>query len=86
MVGGRADYRDGQLFFERKSRLVELTPSTRAMLAIAKEPTIAAAAHAPDFAGAAHLTRTFDQMFGIPPSVMMRGEFFQIALPFSTPR
>jgi len=23
-------------------------------------------------------------MFGIPPSVMMRGEFFQIASPFST--
>ena len=56
---------------------------TRAMLAIGKEPTIAAAAHASDFADAAHLTRTFYQMFGIPPSVMMRGEFFQIAPPFS---
>jgi AraC-like DNA-binding protein len=55
---------------------------TRAMLAIGKEPTIAAAAHASDFADAAHLTRTFYQMFGIPPSVMMRGEFFQIAPPF----
>jgi hypothetical protein len=33
---------------------------------------------------AAHLTRTFYQMFGIPPSVMMRGEFFQIASPFDT--
>jgi AraC-like DNA-binding protein len=56
---------------------------TRAMLAIGREPTIAAAAHAADFADAAHLTRTFYQMFGIPPSVMMRGDFFQIASPFS---
>jgi AraC family transcriptional regulator len=55
---------------------------TRAMLAIGKEPTIAAAAHASDFADAAHLTRTFYQMFGIPPSVMMRGDFFQIRSPF----
>lgn len=55
---------------------------TRAMLAIGKEPTIAAAAHASDFADAAHLTRTFYQMFGLPPSVMMRGEFFEIASPF----
>lgn len=56
---------------------------TRAMLAIGKERTIAAAAHASDFADAAHLTRTFYRMFGIPPSVMMRGEFFQIAPPFN---
>ena len=57
---------------------------TRAMLAIGRERTIAAAAHASDFADAAHLTRTFYQMFGIPPSVMMRGDFFEIASPFST--
>lgn len=56
---------------------------TRAMLAIGRERTIAAAAHASDFADAAHLTRTFYQMFGIPPSVMMRGAFFEIAPPFS---
>ncbi|HET6628169.1 MAG TPA: AraC family transcriptional regulator [Woeseiaceae bacterium] len=56
---------------------------TRAMVAIGKERTIGAAAHASDFADAAHLTRTFYQMFGIPPSVMMRGEFFEIASPFS---
>jgi AraC-like DNA-binding protein len=55
---------------------------TRAVLAIAQEGTIAAAAHAADFADAAHLTRTFYQMFGLPPSVMMRGEFFQIEPPF----
>jgi AraC family transcriptional regulator len=58
---------------------------TRAMLSIGREPTIAAAAHAADFADAAHLTRTFYPMFGIPPSVMMRGDFFEIASPFSTP-
>lgn len=55
---------------------------TRAMLAIGKERTIGAAAHASDFADAAHLTRTFYQMFGLPPSVMMRGEFFEIPSPF----
>ena len=55
---------------------------TRAMLAIGREGTIAAAAHAADFADAAHLTRTFYQMFGIPPSVMMRGEFFEVTPPF----
>jgi AraC-like DNA-binding protein len=55
---------------------------TRAMVAIGKERTIAAAAHASDFADAAHLTRTFYQMFGIPPSVMMRGDFFEIPSPF----
>jgi AraC family transcriptional regulator len=56
---------------------------TRAVLAIGQERTFAAAAHASDFADAAHMTRTFYQMFGIPPSVMMRGEFFQIDSPFS---
>jgi AraC-like DNA-binding protein len=55
----------------------------RAMLAIGRESNIAAAAHASDFADAAHLTRTFHQMFGIPPSVMMKGEFYEIASPFA---
>jgi AraC-like DNA-binding protein len=54
----------------------------RAVLAIGRERTLGAAAHAADFADAAHLTRTFYQMFGIPPSVMMRGEFFEIESPF----
>jgi AraC family transcriptional regulator len=54
----------------------------RALVAIGRERTLAAAAHAADFSDAAHLTRTFYQMFGIPPSVMMRGEFFEIESPF----
>jgi len=54
----------------------------RAMLIIGRERTISTAAHEADFADAAHLTRTFYQMFGIPPSVMMRGEFFEIPSPF----
>jgi AraC-like DNA-binding protein len=54
----------------------------RAVLVIGRERTIAAAAHEADFADAAHLTRTFYQMFGLPPSVMMRGEFFEIPSPF----
>jgi AraC-like DNA-binding protein len=56
---------------------------TRAMVAVASERTIAAAAHAADFADAAHLTRTFYQMVGMAPSVLMRGEFIEIASPFS---
>lgn len=55
---------------------------TRAMLAIGREPTIAAAAHASDFADAAHLTRTFYQMVGMAPSVLMRGGFAQVPSPF----
>lgn len=58
----------------------------RALLAIGRERTIADAAHAAGFADAAHLTRTFHQMFGIPPSVLMRGEFFQIPSPFEEAR
>lgn len=57
---------------------------TRAMLAIGRDRTIAAAAQDADFADAAHLTRTFYQMFGIPPSVLMRGQFFEIPSPFTT--
>jgi methylphosphotriester-DNA--protein-cysteine methyltransferase len=56
---------------------------TRAMVAVASERTIAAAAHAADFADAAHLTRTFYQMVGMAPSALMRGDFIEIASPFS---
>ena len=57
---------------------------TRAMVAIGSERTIAAAAHAADFADAAHLTRTFYQMVGMAPSVLMRGEFAEIPSPFNS--
>ena len=57
---------------------------TRAMVAIASEDTIAAAAHAADFADAAHLTRTFYQMVGMAPSALMRGAFIEIPSPFDT--
>jgi AraC-like DNA-binding protein len=56
---------------------------TRAMVAVASEGTIAAAAHAADFADAAHLTRTFYQMVGMAPSVLMRGDFIEIPSPFN---
>jgi AraC family transcriptional regulator len=56
---------------------------TRAMVAVASERTIAAAAHAADFADAAHLTRTFYQMVGMAPSALMRGDFIEIASPFN---
>ena len=54
----------------------------RAIVMIGRERNIGTAAHAADFADAAHLTRTFYEMFGMPPSVMMRGEFFDIPSPF----
>lgn len=57
---------------------------TRAMVAIASERTMAAAAHAADFADAGHLTRTCYQMVGMPPSALMRGDFVEIASPFSS--
>jgi AraC-like DNA-binding protein len=55
----------------------------RAMVMIGRQQTIADAAHAADFADAAHLTRTFYQMFGMPPSVLMRGDFVEIQSPFA---
>lgn len=56
---------------------------TRAMVAIASERTISDAAHAAGFADAAHLTRTFYQMVGMAPSVLMRGSFAEIPSPFN---
>jgi AraC-like DNA-binding protein len=53
------------------------------MLAISSERTIADAAQAADFADAAHLTRTFYQMVGMAPSVLMQGTFAEVPPPFS---
>ena len=66
------------------SRYVLWRKLTRSTVAIGSEETIAAAAHAADFADAAHLTRTFYQMVGMAPSVLMRGDFIEIASPFNT--
>ena len=66
------------------SRYILWRKLTRAMVAIASEGTIAAAAHAADFADAAHLTRTFYQMIGMAPSVLMRGDCIEIPSPFNT--
>jgi hypothetical protein len=52
------------------------------MLVIGRERTISTAAHEADFADAADLTRTFYQMFGIPPSLLIRGAFSEIPAPF----
>ncbi|MDP2319845.1 MAG: AraC family transcriptional regulator [Acidobacteriota bacterium] len=58
---------------------------TRAMLVIGRGQTISTAAHEADFSDAAHLTRTFYQMVGLAPSLLMRGQFFEIAPPFEVP-
>jgi AraC family transcriptional regulator len=54
----------------------------RAVLAIGQGESMTAAAQEADFADAAHLTRTFNQMFGIAPSALMRGKFQEIGSPF----
>lgn len=64
------------------SRYILWRKLTRAMVAIGSEESISAAAHAADFADAAHLTRTFNRMFGMAPSALMRGRFVEIASPF----
>ena len=58
---------------------------TRALLRVGRGSSLSEAAHAAGFADAAHFTRTCNQMFGISPSVMMQGEFFEIAAPFEWP-
>lgn len=57
----------------------------RSMIAISQGESMTDAAQVADFSDAAHLTRTFNQMFGIAPSALMRGEFFEIASPFEAP-
>jgi AraC family transcriptional regulator len=55
---------------------------TRAMLAIGREKSITEAAYGSDFSDGAHLTRTFQQMVGLAPSVLMKGEFFEVVAPW----
>lgn len=55
---------------------------SRAMLAIGRGATLSRAAHEGGFSDSAHLTRTFIQMWGTPPSVLMKGEFYEIPAPF----
>jgi AraC-like DNA-binding protein len=51
--------------------------------AFARGGTLSTAAHAAGFADSAHLTRTFHQMFGLAPSVMIgTAEFSEIPAPF----
>ena len=54
----------------------------RAMLAIGRGASLSQAAHEGGFSDSAHLTRTYYRMFGLPPSVMMKGEFFEVPAPF----
>lgn len=59
---------------------------TRAMIAVGRGATLSAAAHDSGFADAAHLTRACTQMFGTPPSLLLKaGEFYEIPAPFELP-
>jgi AraC family transcriptional regulator len=56
---------------------------TRAMLLISKGNSLVSAAHSSGFADAAHMTRTFHQMFGMNPQALLgRGELHEMPAPF----
>jgi AraC family transcriptional regulator len=60
---------------------------TRAMVLVSRGATLSRAALAAGFSDSAHFTRTFYQMFGIPPSAMLnQGEMFEIPAPFQLAR
>jgi AraC family transcriptional regulator len=59
----------------------------RAIDAFGRGENLSNAAHTAGFADSAHLTRTFHQMFGIPPTVMMgTATFYEIPAPFEIMR
>jgi AraC-like DNA-binding protein len=56
---------------------------SRAMQEFARGSNLSESAHAAGFADSAHLTRTWLQMFGITPTVMLgRATFYEIPAPF----
>lgn len=56
---------------------------TRAIVLVTRGDTLSRAAHRAGFSDSAHFTRTFYQMFGIPPSAMLnQGEVYEIPAPF----
>ena len=56
---------------------------SQAMVEFARGGTLSAAAHAAGFADSAHLSRTWYQMFGLPPTAMIgNAEFYEIPAPF----
>jgi AraC-like DNA-binding protein len=55
----------------------------RALAAFGRGENLSASAHSAGFADSAHLTRTFRQMFGIAPTIMMgTATFYEIPSPF----
>jgi AraC-like DNA-binding protein len=60
---------------------------TRAMVLVSRGATLSRAAHDAGFSDAAHFTRTFYQMFGVPPSALLgQGEMYEIPAPFQLAR
>ena len=60
---------------------------TRAIMLVSRGSTLSRAALDAGFSDAAHFTRTFYQMFGIPPSAMLGlGNMYEIPAPFELAR
>ena len=59
---------------------------SRALQLIGRGESLSTAAHGSGFSDSAHLTRTFHQMFGLAPTVMLGGgELYEIPAPFDLP-